>query len=88
MAVIYSIRALDGMAQLVLYPAAPHIRPADPGLPDIHPAAAALAVARRPLILAGNGVRIGGAEAALAQCCERSPRHWTLRPGVRTGWPG
>ncbi|WP_323040021.1 thiamine pyrophosphate-binding protein [Gemmobacter sp.] len=74
-AVIYSILALDGMAggaaQPVLYPAAPYIRPAEPGLPDLGPATATMAGAARPLILAGNGVRIGGAETALAALAAR-----------------
>ena len=69
-AVIYGARALDGMAGGSalprLYPAAPFVARARPGLPDLSGAIAALKESRRPLVVAGNGVRLAGAEAALA----------------------
>lgn len=69
-AVIYSISALDGLAggeaEPRLYRSLPYITPAQTGLPDLGPAVAALKAAKTPVILAGNGVRIAGAEKELA----------------------
>lgn len=70
-AVIYSISALDGLAggaaQPRLYRSRPSIAPPQPGIPDLGPAIAALTAARAPVIVAGNGVRIAGAEGELAR---------------------
>lgn len=74
-AVIYGARALDGMAGGAalprLYAAAPFVARPQPGLPDLSGAVAALEQSRRPLVIAGNGVRLAGAEAALARFAER-----------------
>ncbi|WP_226582211.1 thiamine pyrophosphate-binding protein [Acuticoccus sediminis] len=70
-AMIYGIRALDGLAGgdalPKIYPAAPFVAAPALGRPDIGAALALLRGAERPLILAGNGVRIAGAQAALAR---------------------
>lgn len=74
-AVVCSINALSGMAggtaEPRLYPSAPYMRPAPGSLPDLSALRAALAAAERPVILAGNGIRIAGAEAALAAFATR-----------------
>lgn len=70
-AVIYGARALQGMAGgdaiPRIYPAAPYIARAATGLPDLSPAIGALSASRNPVAIAGNGVRLGKAEAALAE---------------------
>ena len=74
-AVIYGARALDGLAGggalPRLYAAAPFVDLPKPGLPDLSGAITALKQSRRPLVVAGNGVRLAGAEAALARFTER-----------------
>lgn len=74
-AVICSIDALSGQAggnaEPKLYPSAPYLAPAPAALPDLNPLSEALAGAERPVILAGNGTRIAGAEVALAAFARR-----------------
>lgn len=69
-AVIFGARALDGMAGGSalprLYPAHPFVARPTPALPDLTAALAALSQSRKPVVIAGNGVRLAGAEAALA----------------------
>lgn len=70
-AMIYGIDALDGMAggeaKPRIYASAPHLARPKVGLPDVTEALDRLAGAARPLIVAGNGVRIGQAQAGLAR---------------------
>jgi len=69
-AVIFSLRALDGVVGGTntprLYPTAPHIAKPMSGLPSLDAVSEALVSAKRPLIIAGNGVRVGQAESSLA----------------------
>ncbi|MBP0437705.1 thiamine pyrophosphate-binding protein [Tianweitania sediminis] len=68
-AVIYGARALSGMAGgdalPRIYPAPPFVARAEPAVPPMDKALQALTKAKRPLVIAGNGVRLGGAEQAL-----------------------
>lgn len=70
-AMIYGLRALDGMAggDAVprLFSTEPLIAKPTTGLPPLDPLIAAMRKAARPLVLAGNGVRVGGAEMALSR---------------------
>lgn len=69
-AVIYGARALDGMAGGEalprIYPATPYISSAVPGVPALESTVEALKQCHRPVVLAGNGVRLAGAEAELS----------------------
>lgn len=69
-AVIFGARALagdaGGSALPTIYPATPYVFPPKPGLPSIGAAVEALASSRIPVVIAGNGVRLASAEAALA----------------------
>lgn len=73
-AMLLGLRALDGEtrpeASPRIYPAGAHIAPPLRGVPDLTAAFAELQGAARPLIIAGNGVRVGGAEAALIRFAE------------------
>lgn len=70
-AVIYGARALQGMAGgdalPRIYQADPYIARAATGLPDLSAAIEALGASRSLAVIAGNGVRLGKAEAALAE---------------------
>ena len=69
-AMIYGIDALTGdVAPDVrprVYPTEAHVVKLLPDTPDLDTVRDQLAQSERPLILAGNGVRVGGGEAALA----------------------
>ncbi|QIE47762.1 thiamine pyrophosphate-binding protein (plasmid) [Pseudohalocynthiibacter aestuariivivens] len=75
-AMIYGLRALDGTAGgdsvPRIYPTAPYITAANPGLPALRPALDLLGRAARPLIIAGNGVRVGAAEDALTRFADKT----------------
>ena len=69
-AMIYGLQALEGSvdsaARPRIFPTRAHVRPLPPATPDLGPVLSCLTAAERPVILAGNGVRVSGAEPALA----------------------
>jgi len=75
-AMIYGLHALDGNAggesAPRLYPTAPYINAVNSNLPALGSTLDMLGHAARPLIIAGNGVRVGGAEDALMRFADIS----------------
>lgn len=73
-AMLLGLRALDGEAHPEagprIYPAEAFIAPPLRGVPELTASLAALQGAARPLIIAGNGIRVGRAEAALMRFAE------------------
>lgn len=73
-AVIFGARALAGHAGgdavPMIYPTAPYVFSSKPGLPSIAAATDALLASRAPIVIAGNGVRLAGAENELAKFAE------------------
>lgn len=69
-AMIYGAGALTGMVNVtdapLIYAAEPHVRPSRPGVPRLDDAVRALRNSSRLVVLAGNGVRVAGAQDALA----------------------